>query len=116
MLAFLLMTALFGVSKEAVYKVGDSAGRTMMDNVDYDNWASNKNFHAGDIIKVDVLVTTSSFRSSGSPTSAPYASPPSTMTMTPSIPAKNCASSLPSFERWPALAVLILFVAYFHTS
>ena len=50
MLAFLRITALFGVSKEAVYKVGDSAGRTMMDNVDYDNWASNKNFHAGDII------------------------------------------------------------------
>ncbi|KAK3193790.1 hypothetical protein Dsin_025100 [Dipteronia sinensis] len=147
MLAFLVMTALFGVSMAAVYKVGDSAGWTMMGNVDYDKWASTKNFHSGDVIvfeydneyhnvkqperpghyyflcgypghcqagqKVDVLVTPSSFRSSGSPTSAPYALPPSTMTMTPPnpIPAKNSASSLHSFQLWSAFAVLIaLFV------
>ncbi|KAK2648305.1 hypothetical protein Ddye_015794 [Dipteronia dyeriana] len=36
LLAFLLMTALLGVSMAAVYKVGDSAGWTMTGNVDYD--------------------------------------------------------------------------------
>ncbi|KAK3193792.1 hypothetical protein Dsin_025102 [Dipteronia sinensis] len=50
LLAFLVMTALFGVSMSAVYKVGDSAGWTMMGNVDYDKWASTKNFHSGDVI------------------------------------------------------------------
>ncbi|KAK2648306.1 hypothetical protein Ddye_015795 [Dipteronia dyeriana] len=70
--------------------------------------------------KVDVLVTPSSFRSStDSPTSAAYASPPSTMTMTMTppnpIPAKNSASSLHPFQLWSALAVLtaLFVVAYY---
>ncbi|KAJ0045814.1 hypothetical protein Pint_04133 [Pistacia integerrima] len=48
--AFLLMTTLFGVSLGAVYKVGDSAGWTAMGSVDYKKWASTKNFHVGDEI------------------------------------------------------------------
>ncbi|KAJ0046894.1 hypothetical protein Pint_04128 [Pistacia integerrima] len=48
--AFLLMTTLFGVSLGAVYRVGDSAGWTAMGNVDYEKWASTKNFHVGDVI------------------------------------------------------------------
>ncbi|KAJ0045029.1 hypothetical protein Pint_04139 [Pistacia integerrima] len=48
--AFLLMTTLFGVSIGAVYKVGDSAGWTAMGSVDYKKWASTKNFHVGDEI------------------------------------------------------------------
>ncbi|KAK2648311.1 hypothetical protein Ddye_015800 [Dipteronia dyeriana] len=173
LLAFLMMTALLGVSMASVYKVGDSAGWTMMGNVDYGKWASTKNFHSEDVIayeynneyhnvkqvthedfqsynvgspiavyssgsdsislkktghyyflcgypghcqagqKVDVLVTPSSFRSStDSSTSAPYASPPSTMTPPNPIPVKNSVSSFHPFQLWSALAVLIaLFVA-----
>ncbi|XP_031256771.1 mavicyanin-like [Pistacia vera] len=48
--AFLLMTTLFGVSLGAVYEVGDSAGWSTMGNVDYNKWASSKNFHVGDKI------------------------------------------------------------------
>ncbi|KAK2648313.1 hypothetical protein Ddye_015802 [Dipteronia dyeriana] len=168
LLAFLLMIALLGVSMPAVYKVGDSAGWTMMGNVDYGKWASTKNFHSEDVIvfeynneyhnvkqvthedfqscnagspiavyssgsesislkrtghyyflcgypghfqggqKVDVLVTPSSSRSStDSLTSASYASPPSTMTMTITppnpIPAKNSVSSLHPFQLWLSL-------------
>ncbi|KAK2648317.1 hypothetical protein Ddye_015806 [Dipteronia dyeriana] len=50
LLALLLITALLGVSMAAVYKVGDSAGWTMMGNVDYGKWASTKNFHSEDVI------------------------------------------------------------------
>ncbi|KAJ4729030.1 mavicyanin-like [Melia azedarach] len=50
MLAFLLMTTLVGVSLGAVHKVGDSAGWTIMGNIDYDKWAASKDFHVGDTI------------------------------------------------------------------
>ncbi|KAJ4729031.1 mavicyanin-like [Melia azedarach] len=48
--AFLLMTTLVGVSLGAVHKVGDSAGWTIMGNIDYNKWASSKDFHVGDTI------------------------------------------------------------------
>ena len=48
--AFLLLTTLFGISLGAVYKVGDSAGWSIMGNVDYNKWASTNNFHVGDVI------------------------------------------------------------------
>lgn len=47
---FFLMMALCGVSMTAVYDVGDSAGWTSMGHVDYQDWAANRNFHAGDIL------------------------------------------------------------------
>ncbi|KAJ6729785.1 MAVICYANIN-LIKE [Salix viminalis] len=46
----LLMMALCGVSIAAVYQVGDSAGWTSMGQVDYQDWAANKNFHVGDTL------------------------------------------------------------------
>ena len=49
-LAFLLMATLVGVSLGAVHKVGDSAGWTTLGNIDYNRWASSKNFHVGDTI------------------------------------------------------------------
>ncbi|KAJ6955235.1 hypothetical protein NC652_006622 [Populus alba x Populus x berolinensis] len=33
-----------------VYQVGDSAGWTSMGQVDYQDWAANKNFHGGDTL------------------------------------------------------------------
>ncbi|KAH9794326.1 Phytocyanin domain-containing protein [Citrus sinensis] len=51
-LAFLLMATLVGVSLGAVHKVGDSAGWTTLGNIDYNQWASSKNFHVGDTIQV----------------------------------------------------------------
>ncbi|KAL0642860.1 hypothetical protein Bca4012_041150 [Brassica carinata] len=39
-----------GLSKAAVYKVGDSAGWTTIANVDYKLWASTKTFHIGDTV------------------------------------------------------------------
>ncbi|XVF21770.1 hypothetical protein REPUB_Repub12eG0118600 [Reevesia pubescens] len=50
MLAFLFMLRLLGVTLGAVYKVGDSAGWTIMGNIDYSQWASTKSFHVGDSI------------------------------------------------------------------
>ncbi|KAL9457055.1 hypothetical protein AB3S75_006149 [Citrus x aurantiifolia] len=49
-LAFLLMATVVGVSLGAVHKVGDSAGWTTLGNIDYNRWASSKNFHVGDTI------------------------------------------------------------------
>ncbi|MED6115968.1 hypothetical protein PIB30_095769 [Stylosanthes scabra] len=40
-----LMSVLQSASHGAVYKVGDSAGWTIIGNVDYKAWASPKNFH-----------------------------------------------------------------------
>ena len=34
----------------AIYQVGDSAGWTSMGQVDYQEWAANKNFHVGDTL------------------------------------------------------------------
>ncbi|XP_011023387.1 PREDICTED: mavicyanin-like [Populus euphratica] len=45
-----LTTALCGVSMATVYQVGDSAGWTSMGQVDYQDWAANKNFHGGDTL------------------------------------------------------------------
>ncbi|XP_044503357.1 mavicyanin-like [Mangifera indica] len=47
--AFLLLTTLFGVSLGTVYNVGDSKG-WIVGNVDYKKWASTKNFRIGDVI------------------------------------------------------------------
>ncbi|CAK9147057.1 unnamed protein product [Ilex paraguariensis] len=44
------MMAVCEVSMGSVYKVGDSAGWTTVGNVDYNKWASTKNFLVGDII------------------------------------------------------------------
>ncbi|KAJ9154328.1 hypothetical protein P3X46_027679 [Hevea brasiliensis] len=46
----LLMMALFQVMDAAVYKVGDSAGWTIIGNVDYKQWAATKTFQVGDTI------------------------------------------------------------------
>uniref|UniRef100_A0A6N2LH90 Phytocyanin domain-containing protein n=1 Tax=Salix viminalis TaxID=40686 RepID=A0A6N2LH90_SALVM len=48
-ISFLTM-ALCGVSMAAVYQAGDSAGWTSMGQVDYKEWAANKNFHVGDTL------------------------------------------------------------------
>lgn len=40
----------FGKAKGAVYKVGDSAGWTIVGHVDYRTWASQKTFRVGDVI------------------------------------------------------------------
>ncbi|KAJ1691702.1 hypothetical protein LUZ63_015857 [Rhynchospora breviuscula] len=47
--ALVVLLGLVGPSTGAVYKVGDSAGWTIMGNVNYGSWASNKKFHAGDV-------------------------------------------------------------------
>ncbi|KAI8004842.1 hypothetical protein LOK49_LG08G03008 [Camellia lanceoleosa] len=49
----LLLVAMFAgleVSMAAVYKVGDSAGWTIIGNIDYKAWAASKTFHVGDVI------------------------------------------------------------------
>ncbi|KAG5061678.1 hypothetical protein AAZX31_01G224200 [Glycine max] len=45
----MMMTA-FQVSHAAVHKVGDSAGWTIIGNIDYKKWAATKNFQVGDTI------------------------------------------------------------------
>ncbi|KAK7405891.1 hypothetical protein VNO78_07503 [Psophocarpus tetragonolobus] len=45
----MMMTA-FQVSDAAVHKVGDSAGWTIIGNIDYKKWAATKNFQVGDTI------------------------------------------------------------------
>ncbi|KAK7308081.1 hypothetical protein VNO77_41675 [Canavalia gladiata] len=47
---FLMMMATFQVSYAVVHKVGDSAGWTIIGNVDYKKWAATKNFQVGDTI------------------------------------------------------------------
>ncbi|XP_057763209.1 mavicyanin-like [Arachis stenosperma] len=46
----IVMSGLQSGSHGAVYKVGDSAGWTIIGNVDYNSWASPKTFHVGDTI------------------------------------------------------------------
>ncbi|KAJ7980066.1 Mavicyanin [Quillaja saponaria] len=46
----MVMTCIFQLSDAAVYKVGDSAGWTIIGNVDYKEWAATKNFQVGDVI------------------------------------------------------------------
>ncbi|XP_027362213.1 mavicyanin-like [Abrus precatorius] len=47
---FLMVMAAFQVSYAAVHKVGNSAGWTIIGNVDYKKWAATKNFQVGDTI------------------------------------------------------------------
>lgn len=49
LLLMMMMTA-FKVSHAAVHKVGDSAGWTIIGNVDYKKWAAAKDFKVGDTI------------------------------------------------------------------
>ncbi|KAL2507744.1 Phytocyanin domain-containing protein [Forsythia ovata] len=42
--------AVFGICLGSVYKVGDSAGWTIIGNVDYNTWASSKTFQIGDVV------------------------------------------------------------------
>lgn len=49
-MALACMVVMLGLSKAAVYKVGDSAGWTTITNVDYKLWASTKTFHIGDTV------------------------------------------------------------------
>ncbi|THU46937.1 hypothetical protein C4D60_Mb09t10220 [Musa balbisiana] len=49
-LVALLLVAGAGPAEGAVYKVGDSAGWTIMGSPNYTAWALSKNFHAGDTI------------------------------------------------------------------
>lgn len=46
----LMMMAAIKVSSAAVYRVGDSAGWTIIGNIDYKKWAPTKNFQVGDTI------------------------------------------------------------------
>ncbi|CAK7353822.1 unnamed protein product [Dovyalis caffra] len=41
---------LYLISMAAVYQVGESAGWTSMGQIDYQEWAANKNFHVGDTL------------------------------------------------------------------
>lgn len=45
-----LLAASVGLSEGAVYKVGDSAGWTLLGNPNYTAWALSKNFQVGDTI------------------------------------------------------------------
>ncbi|KAL2485874.1 Phytocyanin domain-containing protein [Abeliophyllum distichum] len=47
---FFSLMAVFGFCLGSVYKVGDSAGWTIIGNVDYDTWASSKTFQIGDVL------------------------------------------------------------------
>ncbi|KAK3019602.1 hypothetical protein RJ639_005021 [Escallonia herrerae] len=49
-MSFLLMFAFVGVCMGDVYKVGDSAGWTADDHVNYKKWSATKKFCVGDII------------------------------------------------------------------
>ncbi|CAB4277756.1 unnamed protein product [Prunus armeniaca] len=49
-LTFLLMLAFFGVCFGAVYRVGDSNGWTSRGLVDYNEWASTKDFYVNDTL------------------------------------------------------------------
>ncbi|XP_020217915.1 mavicyanin [Cajanus cajan] len=49
-LVFLMMMAALHVSHAAVHKVGDSAGWTIIGNIDYKKWSATKNFQLGDTI------------------------------------------------------------------
>ncbi|XP_061358144.1 mavicyanin-like [Gastrolobium bilobum] len=45
-----ILISLSGVSTSAVYRVGDSAGWTIIGHPDYRKWASTKRFHVGDTL------------------------------------------------------------------
>ncbi|XP_008804369.1 mavicyanin-like [Phoenix dactylifera] len=49
-IAILVALASVGLSSGAVYTVGDQAGWTIKDKVNYTAWASSKNFQVGDTI------------------------------------------------------------------
>ncbi|CAB4308172.1 unnamed protein product [Prunus armeniaca] len=49
-LTFLLILAFFGVCFGAVYRVGDSNGWTSRGLVDYNEWASTKDFYVNDTL------------------------------------------------------------------
>ncbi|ONI13171.1 hypothetical protein PRUPE_4G207500, partial [Prunus persica] len=49
-LRFLVTMALYGVCFGAVYRVGDSNGWTSRGLVDYNEWASTKDFHVNDTL------------------------------------------------------------------
>lgn len=51
----------FGKSKAAVYKVGDSAGWTIVGHVDYRTWAAQKTFRVGDVIGTLLTIPQLSF-------------------------------------------------------
>ncbi|XP_026408614.1 mavicyanin-like [Papaver somniferum] len=51
-LVFFLVTMMAAASSmAATYDVGDTAGWTIMGDVNYDEWASSKTFHAGDTLR-----------------------------------------------------------------
>ncbi|CAB4317260.1 unnamed protein product [Prunus armeniaca] len=49
-LVFFVMMAFSGAYSSSVYRVGDSDGWTSRGLVDYNNWASTKDFHVGDTL------------------------------------------------------------------
>ncbi|XP_021812811.1 blue copper protein-like [Prunus avium] len=49
-LAFFMMMAFSGAYSSSVYRVGDSDGWTSRGLVDYNEWASTKDFHVGDTL------------------------------------------------------------------
>lgn len=46
----LALAGMAATSSAAVYKVGDTAGWTILGNINYADWASKQTFHVGDII------------------------------------------------------------------
>lgn len=47
-----ILINLSGDSTSAVYRVGDTAGWTIIDHPDYKNWTSTKRFHVGDTLRM----------------------------------------------------------------
>ncbi|XP_003564105.3 blue copper protein [Brachypodium distachyon] len=47
----LALAGMAATSSAAVYKVGDTAGWTILGNINYADWASKQTFHVGDIIE-----------------------------------------------------------------
>lgn len=55
---FCSLMAVFGFCLGSVYNVGDSAGWTIIGNVDYNTWASSKTFQIGDTLSKLIIFFT----------------------------------------------------------
>ncbi|XVF63149.1 hypothetical protein PTKIN_Ptkin09bG0065700 [Pterospermum kingtungense] len=52
-LLVVMAVALLKLSHAVVYKVGDSAGWTIIGNIDYKQWAATKTFKVGDVVRFE---------------------------------------------------------------
>ncbi|XWS11768.1 hypothetical protein CRYUN_Cryun37aG0028500 [Craigia yunnanensis] len=63
----MIMVGISGLSMAAVYKVGDSAGWTILGGgLDYQDWAATKNFFVGDILDMGRAATLSPLQAQAS--------------------------------------------------